>query len=650
MSNKFTLRSILLFQIIAVSLAAKASSFSKIEVPSQPITMPATSQNSVSSLQIFCPADQVFATGNANCLANFGLPNAQTVNSGCSGVVSMTYTSAFGNGVGPFFDVSIGLEVVTVKAINACGDEASCNFKVEIKDKKKPVFTVVQDLYANLTGDGKIILNAAIFNLNAADNCSETSKLATSFSQNVTDSIRVFDCDSLGDRSVKIFVTDESGNFLVKTTTLHVWDALGACQNSFVFGKITNENGFGIEGVEVNLTGEINLPTVKTVENGQFLFPKIQNNKSIVITPTKDVNPLNGISTFDLSLMMKHILGQKSLDSPYKIIAADVTHNGIVTTADLGQLRRLILGEISDFSQNDSWRFVRKDFVFEVTSPACGQPFLENAAFNSIGGNISNLDFVAVKIGDLNGDALVNNLTAELSIDDRNADFLLKITDRFVQRGEEIEVPIRADLSRVSGFQTTLNFDANSLKINALDFENGSIFSQKNSSMQHISAGKLPISWLAESTIFEKETTLFTLKLVAETDGFLSQFLTQTDLPTPAEAFDASGAIYDVKLMFEENKVSAEIPTPSLQLAQNAPNPVQTTTKIAFSMPKNGTASLQIFNLTGQEIWQKTAEFVAGTNEIEVNLADLSVPPGIYTYRLNAPTGSLTRKMLLSFR
>jgi hypothetical protein len=650
MSNKFIPRSIFLFQIIAVSLAAKASSFSKIEVPSQPIPISTTGDNPASSLQVICPANQIFATGNANCEANFGLASAQTINLGCAGAVSLTYSSALGSGTGPFFAVPIGLKIVTVKAVNACGNEATCEFKVEVKDQKKPTFTVVQDMYANLTGDGKVVLNAAIFNLTCSDNCTAKPNLVTSFSQNTLDSVRIFDCDSLGDRSVKIFVTDEAGNFSVKTTVLHIWDALGACQNSFVSGKILNQKGDGIEGVEVSLTGEINQPTVITGENGVFLFPKIQTNKSIVITPTKDLNPLNGVSTFDLSLMMQYILGQKSLDSPYKIIAADVTHNGIVTTADLGQLRKLILGEISDFQQNDSWRFVRKDFIFENTSPASSQPFWENAAFNPILGNVSNLDFVAVKIGDLNGDALVNNVSSEPIIDDRNADFFLKITDRFVQRGEAIDVPIRADLRKVSGFQTTLNFDANSLKINELSFENESIFSQKNSSTRRLSDGKLPISWLSESTIFEKETTLFTLKLVAETDGFLSQFLTQTDLPTPAEAFNAAGEKSNVKLLFEENKVSAEIPIPSLQLAQNVPNPVRTTTNIAFSMPENGTASLQIFNSTGQKIWQKTAEFAAGTNEIEVNLADLNVPSGIYTYRLDAPTGSLTRKMLLSFR
>jgi hypothetical protein len=40
------------------------------------------------------------------------------------------------------------------------------------------------------------------------------------------------------------------------------------------------------------------------------------------VTPEKDDNPLNGVTTLDLALISKHILGIENLNSPYKIIAA----------------------------------------------------------------------------------------------------------------------------------------------------------------------------------------------------------------------------------------------------------------------------------------------------------------------------------------
>ena len=44
---------------------------------------------------------------------------------------------------------------------------------------------------------------------------------------------------------------------------------------------------------------------------------------------------LNGISTLDLVLIQRHILGQQLLDSPYKMIAADVNNDDKITAVDL---------------------------------------------------------------------------------------------------------------------------------------------------------------------------------------------------------------------------------------------------------------------------------------------------------------------------
>ena len=77
----------------------------------------------------------------------------------------------------------------------------------------------------------------------------------------------------------------------------------------------------------------------------------------------KTTGILNGVSTFDLILISKHILGIDYLDSPYKIIAADIDKSGIVSTLDLIKLRKLIL-DIDDAlpNGNKSWRFVQSGF------------------------------------------------------------------------------------------------------------------------------------------------------------------------------------------------------------------------------------------------------------------------------------------------
>jgi len=124
----------------------------------------------------------------------------------------------------------------------------------------------------------------------------------------------------------------------------------------------------------------------------------------ITVTPSKDNNHLNGVSTFDLILMMQHILGVKELDSPYKMIAADVNNDGKITTVDLIQTRQLILQVIPTLLDNTSWRFIPADYQFPDPMNPWGSEFPEYSYELEI--PVSRFDYIAVKIGDVNASAI----------------------------------------------------------------------------------------------------------------------------------------------------------------------------------------------------------------------------------------------------
>jgi hypothetical protein len=92
---------------------------------------------------------------------------------------------------------------------------------------------------------------------------------------------------------------------------------------------------------------------------------------TFTIEPEKDDNPLNGVTTYDLVLISKHILGLEPLNSPYKMIAADANKSGSITTFDIVEIRKLILGIYTELPNNTSWRFVDKSFSF----PNANNPF-----------------------------------------------------------------------------------------------------------------------------------------------------------------------------------------------------------------------------------------------------------------------------------
>jgi hypothetical protein len=66
---------------------------------------------------------------------------------------------------------------------------------------------------------------------------------------------------------------------------------------------------------------------------------------------------LNGVTTLDLVLIQKYLLGLITLEGD-DLIAADANANASVSAADLLALRGLILGIDSELANNDSWVFV----------------------------------------------------------------------------------------------------------------------------------------------------------------------------------------------------------------------------------------------------------------------------------------------------
>jgi len=81
--------------------------------------------------------------------------------------------------------------------------------------------------------------------------------------------------------------------------------------------------------------------------------------------------PTVGVTTVDLSIIRRHILNITPLDSPYKLLAADVNGSDTVTTLDISLIRKMILGSIDTFPAG-TWRFVPADHVFPRSNETVG--------------------------------------------------------------------------------------------------------------------------------------------------------------------------------------------------------------------------------------------------------------------------------------
>ena len=176
-----------------------------------------------------------------------------------------------------------------------------------------------------------------------------------------------FDCSD-GEEAMVIFqVTDENGlvNQCMTTVTI-VQDTF--CQNtspinSGVSGYVRYIDNIPLDGAEVTVENMPNL-TTRTNKEGFYQFDELQHGESIEIMPIKDNNHELGITTLDVILLQRHMMGLEDLDSPYKIIAGDINLNGSIDAIDLIELRKLILGKTDRFSDSKSYAFVPESLSF----------------------------------------------------------------------------------------------------------------------------------------------------------------------------------------------------------------------------------------------------------------------------------------------
>jgi hypothetical protein len=91
--------------------------------------------------------------------------------------------------------------------------------------------------------------------------------------------------------------------------------------------------------------------------------------------------------------------------------------------------------------------------------------------------------------------------------------------------------------------------------------------------------------------------------------------------------------------------------TATLALSQNCPNPFRSSATIAFTMPADGRARIDVFNVNGRRIRTVLDDMCeAGPNEVTWDGCDPSgaeLASGVYFYRLETAAGSETKKMLL---
>jgi hypothetical protein len=532
---------------------------------------------------------------------------------------------------------------------DGCGNETICEYTFVVKDCKKPTVVCINGLSVNIMPTKMIALWDTDFLQYTEDNCTPSGQLVTGIrksgtgtgfptnpdgtpQKNVT-----FTCDELGTQLVELWSIDKAGNADYCETYVIVQDNMGICDGNSgtVAGALKTEAQNGLEDAKVDLSGSHPaLPPVSMFSmsdnNGQYNLAGVPFLGNYTVTPGKDNDPLNGVSTFDLVLINKHILGLEPLSTPYKMIAADANNSRSITTFDIVELRKLILGIYTELPNNTSWRFVDKSYTFPNASNPFSAIFPETKQIADMQADKLNEHFTSVKVGDVNGNAVTSTLT---STEDRTAGTLLfDVEERSVKAGETFTVNFKA-AEKVQGYQFTMNY--NNLEV--MDIVPGTNMKVDNFAV-FANEGALTTSWDGDAA------AEFAVTFRAKSGGNLSQMLGVSSRITKAEAYNADSDRLQVAFRFNSPNGST-ISGLGFELYQNTPNPFINKTQIGFYLPQASEATLTIFDESGRMIFTQTGDFTGGYNAVTIDRSVLNTT-GVLYYKLETATDSATKKMI----
>ena len=534
---------------------------------------------------------------------------------------------------------------VNFTATDPCGRSASCASTVVVVDNTAPIITgQIPDAFRNCgsfaNSDYQNWAQGAMQSVDIENNCDNT--ITWSFSPN---SPNMENCGNGGisTTNVTFTATDNCGNATQTTGKFHLKVAPIAGEMMTVSGHLRTESNELVELVDLNVTGSGLDEAINTTIDGYYEFElPIENN--YVITPNRNDNPLNGISTMDLIMISRHVLGIETLDSPYRLIAADVNNNGEITAFDMVELRRLLLMIDSEFANNTSWRFVAADYIFADPTNPFASTFPSSQNINDLVTDMVG-DFIGIKTGDVNGSAIPNQLAAQGDSREGLDDLVFQVDNKKLTAGEQYTVDFKAkDFVNVLGYQFTLQFDPNQLDF--VDFEKGELSNLNASNFGiHLREGVITSSWNAQKAAnVSDDAVLFSLTFEAKTSVNLSKAISLNSNFTISEAYSQNESLLNLALDFKEGNTLAE--NASFELFQNQPNPFKSTTLIGFTLAEAAQANLTIYDVAGRVLKTVEGDFVIGYNEINLDRSELQ-SSGVLYYQLSTGTQTATKKMIL---
>ncbi len=436
----------------------------------------------------------------------------------------------------------IGTHSIAWRVADNCGNLQTCAYDIVIKDCTPPVLACLNGVTRSLDQECKASFRVESFIINTSDNCTPRADIELGIRKEndgttgfpAARTITYDSCEA-GLRLIEVWVRDAVGltsrcaNYVIvqqngsgctctKDTEIGYSGCvrtsngrrLGAYQwSTTVAGTVTGQQPINLKRSQ-NTSDSCSAFSVKALP--------LNGNYTMTVRATKSDLPTNGFTTFDLTLMTQHILGVKQFTSFYQIMAADLNASKTITTIDIVEGRKVLLGLSDSFPGQPSWRLIQPLARPDVlTSWDLVKDNYEYTFTNSFGVAPirTGTDFIGVKLGDVNQTATAS------AIETRTGSVLpLQIKEARFLPGDEIRVPIYAtEMADLAGWQMSLGIDPRFLMladVEGLPADHWSV--TLHGSLRALRYDGLPRAYKAGEP-------LFTLRLRARQAGTLSAAL-----------------------------------------------------------------------------------------------------------------------------
>ena len=375
---------------------------------------------------------------------------------------------------------------------------------------------------------------------------------------------------------------------------------------------------------------------------------------------------IEGLTTYDLVCIKKHILGIEPLSNGYDIIAADANRSSSITTFDIVEFRKLILGIYQKLPMHESpWIFVPEYIPQNYQAQFDVNPFSididinnQNVSYPQYSSATWQYDILppasgqrgydGIKLGDICGTMLL--------CEESEITFL---SPALIEPNQILEIDIKAiGFNNIQSFQMGMFFDHQKLEV--LDVFSGDLpeFSEEdNIGMSQLENDQINIAW------FKSDVQPHTLgsegseggslfKVKAKALQPISDFsdvinLGKEKVAIPTGFFDISGCVDDVQLQAVITPILGRGNNRSIEKNESKkthfgnnvlfcfPSPAEDQISIVFENTdeaQRGTFSF--YDTQGQIIKSISIHLQKGVNNITLSSEIQGFPEGIYNVLL----------------